>query len=204
MGKKQIKKRLKEKELEENVTSKPERSEAKKFGITLGFVLGIFGITLLILNIFMDEVEELIDNETGTPVEERVSNNRILAQDTFDQKAEEYVVFYVNGEEGLDELTNYYSSLDLGVATGPLYIVDMAEAINGTHLVDDSAEVEDHGKYASSYVEYNKEPTKSSEVEVYNFPTVMHIQSGELLGYYEGSEFYEPLGVTNPDAQTGQ
>lgn len=199
MGKKKIKKNLAKKTINNNVgANEGSASFLKKFGITLGSVLVIMSLIFVILNTFMEKPEE----ETPIDYTENLGYNKILAQDTFDMPSEEYVVFFINGEEGKDEVNEYYTALSEGKASTKLYVVDMAEEMNATHRVDDTKHLEQYGDFKE--VEYNKEPTSSSEVEIYEYPTVIHISGGQMLGYYVGDEFYEPFGLENPNAQTQQ
>ncbi len=157
-------------------------------------VSAVLLITFGILNTFMKVEEVPVVEETDYT--DNLGYNKILAQDIFDKQEEEYLVFFTNGEEGKEEVNAYYDALANGTPNPKIYVVDMAEQVNASYLVDDSEEVEEFGTYAS--VEYNKEPASIEELEVYKFPTVIHLTDGEVVGYYENSEFYDVFGVTNP------
>lgn len=196
MGKKTLKKKLEKNTLDNSVTINEGASDgAKKFGITLISVLVIFSLIFVVLNKFIEKKED----EKPVDYTEKLGYSKIMAQDTFDMPLDEYVVFFINGDEGKDEVNAYFQALSEGKVSKKVYVVDMAEKVNSSHIADDSEHVEKYGEY-SQFV-YNKVPTNSSEVQIYEYPTVIDISSGMLAGFYVGDEFYEPLGLENPNAQ---
>ncbi|MFV0498797.1 MAG: hypothetical protein ACK5NF_02030 [Bacilli bacterium] len=195
MGRKKIKKHLIDTQEELNIKESRSDDLLKRFikilMITIGCSLAVF----LILNTFMKEDSE----EKETKYTDDLGYGKILAQDVFDKPESDYVVFFINGEEGTDEVNDYYESLSLGVVSSKIYVVDMAEKINSKYLVDDSEAVKKYG--ANANVEYSKAPASLEELEIYKYPTVIRIVDGQFSAFYEGDEFYDALGVTNPDAE---
>ncbi len=197
MSRKKIRKNFANKTINPDVGTENKQDDfLKQFGKTLAGVLAILLIIFAVLNTFMDNdtEEDIVEDIDYT---EELGYNKILAQDAFDKSDEEYVVFFINGEEGKDEVNDYFKSLSEGVFAPKVYVVDMAESVNSKYLVDDSELKEKYGDNAT--VEYEKEPSKIEELEVYNFPTILHITDGEFTAFYEGDAFYEAFGITNPD-----
>ncbi|MFV0425350.1 MAG: hypothetical protein ACK5K7_07350 [Bacilli bacterium] len=199
MGRKKIKKNFSNNTINNDVKHNSNQDDTlKNFIKILVGVSAILGVIFLVLNTFMDE--DTTDSE-AVDYTNNLGYSKILAQDTFNKPEDDYVVFFINGEEGKDEVNSYFEALSTGSVTRKVYVVDMAEQINSSYLVDDSEEVDKYGDFAT--VEYNKTPASADDLEVYNFPTVIHVTSGSLTAFYEGDEFYEPLGVTNPNASQG-
>lgn len=197
MSRKKIKKNFANKTINTDVSDNSKQDDfLKQFGKTLVGVLAVLVLIFAVLNTFMDkEEDEVVEDVDYT---EDLGYNKILAQDTFSKSDEDYVVFFINGDEGKDEVNAYFKSLADGVMAPKIYVVDMGESVNSKYLVDDTELREKYGDNA--VVEYEKEPSKIEELEIYNFPTVLHITKGKFNAYYEGNEFYEPLGITDPNS----
>lgn len=196
MGRKELKKKLSKKVELIGEDKSLEDNPLKSFIYIVGTMLVVVGVGFFILKFVMSD-----DNIDIPTIEELVQEDKILAQDTTKQVSSEYVVFYVSDDQGLDQLSRYYDLLNSNRATLPAYVVDMQEAINAKHLVDDSDEVAKYGDLAPNVIEYNKEPETDEDIEVYNFPTVIHVSAGEIVGYYENDEVFEKLGLNE---ETGQ
>lgn len=199
MGRKKIKKNFANKTINEKITNSNENDTMKNFGKVLVGVLVVFVMVFLVLNTFMDDPKK---DDAVVDYTDNLGYNKILAQDTFNKKDSDYVVFFINGEEGKDEVNAYFQALEGGSALPKIYVVDMAESVNAKYLVDDTEEVDKYGTYAT--VEYDKEPASINELQIYEFPTVIRVSNGNFQAYYEGDEFYEPLGITNPNASQTQ
>ncbi len=196
MGRKELKKKLSKKVELIGEDKSLEDNPLKSFIYIVGTMLVVVGVGFFILKVVMSD-----DNIDVPTIEEMVQEDKILAQDTTKQVSSEYVVFYVSDDQGLEQLSRYYDLLNSNRATLPAYVVDMQEAINAKHLVDDSDEVAKYGDLAPNVIEYNKEPETDEDIEVYNFPTVIHVSAGEIVGYYENDEVFEKLGLNE---ETGQ
>ncbi len=199
MGKKSLKRKLNKsgKAVEQIKDVNTSENEVKSFVYILCSVLVFIGVGYFILTLTMKE-EEVIDN---TPtIQERMQSDKILGQDVLGQQPGEYVVFYVNGDEGLDQLDRYYDAFVTGRTQLPVYVVDMQESVNATYLVDDTEVVEKYGDFAPEVIEYNKDPEKLDEIEVYNFPTVIHVKDASISGYYEGDMIFDVLGLNEQNA----
>ncbi len=202
MGKRKIKKQnknhLNEKTIDNKVAGNSEGSMNTFWKIAVG-VIAVLTMVFFVLDAFMNDDDEAVEEPAFT---ENLGYSKILAQDTFDKPENDYVVFFINGEEGEEEVNEYYSALQLGTATKKMYVVDMSEQVNSSYLVDDTEEREKYGDYAK--IEYNKSPKNVGELEIYNFPTVINVIDGSASGYFEGDQFYDGLGVPNPDQQQQQ
>lgn len=200
MGRKKLQKKLSKNNNTTEVVKESSDNSLKNFVYILAAVLAVTGALFLTLYTFMDEP---VPPAKPVTVQEKLQSDKILAQDTLSQNNDNYVVYYVNGEEGLDGLDRYYKALASGKAQLPVYVVDMQEAINASHLVDDSEEVEKYGeRRAPAVIKYNKDPKNVEDIEVYNFPTVIHVSEKAIAGYYEKDEIFKALGI-NDQTQSG-
>ncbi len=199
MGKKRLKRKLNKHDKVIDQVSNGSENQVKNFVYILGSILLVVGVLYFILSLTMKEPKEVIDN---TPtVEEKMQDDKILGQDLLKQDSSDYVVFYVNGDEGLDELDRYYDAFVSGKTQLPVFVVDLNESVNSRYLVDDSELVEKYGKFAAEAVEYEKDPKKLKEVEVYNFPTVIRVTDGKINGYHENESIFDVLGLNEENQQ---
>lgn len=199
MGRKNIRKNLVDKTINDKVeTGASSDNVMNVFIKTLVGVLAVIGVVYFVLNTFMEKEEDV--NVDPVDYTEELGYSKILAQDTFNKPEDDYVVFFMNGEEGKDEVNNYFASLAQGTLAPKIYVVDMAEQVNSHYLFDNSEAEEKYGRYATA--DYNKTPSNIDELEVYNFPTVIRVTGGQFVAYYEGDEFYDALGIANPSSST--
>lgn len=194
MGRKELRKRL-NKEPKETISHDKldqhhEDTNLHKTGIIILVIMVlVFGVTYGITRALMNDPKE--DVVEDKDVERNYSY--ILAQDFFDRPTSNYVVFFVNGEEGMSQLDDYHDAFVSGQILPAYYIVNMAEQVNSSYLVDDTEIKELQGD--SGVPEYNKKPTGPKNLEIYNFPTVVHVNGGKVEGYYENDEFYEEFEI---------
>lgn len=203
MGKRKIKKNLENKSTVD-ISKQETTSENmyKSFFIIIAAIIVIFGGTYGLMAIFMEDEQDDITETEEYDYLSNIGYENILAQDSFDQKDDDYVVIFVNGEEGKTEANRYFGakSMDFESKIPPAYIVTMNEKVNKKYMFDNSEEEEKYGIYASS--NYNKEPKSVKDLEINEFPTMIRITKGKFAGYYEGDEFYEEFDITNPDDES--
>ena len=141
----------------------------KTFGVLLLIVLAVHFITALVIT---KEIEWFKEKNKE---EEKIQGieNSILAKNIFEQKEEEYYVYFYDFDEEDGALTNQVKSF---LADKKVYIVDTADGFNSNYVTE-----EETG---------NSSATSLEELKVIN-PTLINVSGDVISGYYENKDNIE-------------
>lgn len=149
-----------------------------KILIVIVLIVGIVYVVVALLNGEFKDEEKPVDDE----VVETIQNDKILASSIFKKADDEYYVLIYDGS---NKWADYYSMIyeeysyieDEDVL--PLFWVDLSNKFNEDIMV---------GKDEKT----NSKAQEYSELKVMS-PTLIHIEDGENVDYYEGDEVVETL-----------
>lgn len=150
-----------------------ETNQIKKLIITLLVVAFFAGLIYLLSALFVTKELDWFTKENEN-VEKR-STGIILAKEIFNQKEEEYYVYFYdfNEEEKDKDITNTVTSK----ITSSLYKVDSSSALNSNYVSETT----------------NKKAKKLEDLKVKNH-TLIKISAGTIKEYYEDDEITKKLG----------
>lgn len=135
--------------------------------------LVIIGTILLVVLYFViaifitKEIEISWINGNNTTENEEQIENRILAKNTFNQKENDYYVYFYDFTDEDQTVTGA-----TGLSVDPIYIVDTSSALNKNYVTEENG----------------NRNTKSIEDLKVKSPTVIKISADKVAGYYEGSK----------------
>ena len=131
-------------------------------------VVIIFAILYLVVGILVTKEIELFKDKEDD-VAENTTSNAILANSVFDQKEEEYYVyFYDFNNENTTVATSIVNTQNIST----IYRVDTSDVLNKNYVVE---------------VGSNKEAKKLDELKVVK-DTIIKVSGDEIVAYYEGEE----------------
>ena len=141
----------------------------KTFGILLVIVLAVHFFTALVIT---KEIEWFSKNNKEEEKIEGIENS-ILAKNIFEQKEEEYYVYFYDFDEEEGSLTN---SVNAFLADKKVYIVDTNDGFNTNYVTE-----EENG---------NSSATSLDDLKVIN-PTLIKVSEETITGYYENKDNIE-------------
>ena len=149
-----------------------EENQIKKLiSITLLLVF-IVCVIYLISGIFITkEIDWFEDNSSKET--QTLATNTILAKETFNQKEEEYYVYFYDYS---DEDSDISSSVSSKLTSSKVYKVDTNSDLNKNYVSEES----------------NKSAKNLSELKVKS-PTVIKVSGETISAYYEGDEIINNL-----------
>jgi len=145
----------------------------------VSFVVILLFVIYYVLAIFVTkELDVSDDTSTIKPTDEEVSNNsgvsnKILASNIFNQKEEEYYVYFYDFNDENEVVSGVVSSI-----SDKVYRVDTSSSLNSNYVTDSDS---------------NKDATNLDELKVID-PTIIKIKGDKIVEYYEGSSnIYDKL-----------
>ena len=106
-------------------------------------------------------------NSNKTEETNEVLENRILAKNTFNQKDDDYYVYFYDFTDEDQTVTGA-----TGLSSDPIYVVDTSSGLNKNYVSEDDG---------------NRNVTSIDDLKVKS-PTVIKISADKVVGYYEGSK----------------
>jgi len=160
---------IKEKEIKEN----NEIYSFLKISIILIIVLVI---VYLLAGIFITKEFDLFNNNDTEETDNTVAN-KIIASSIFNQKEEEYYVYFYDFDNSDDDLqiTNLVNDK---LIDEKVYKVDVSSALNSNYVSEE---------------ESNKKAKKLEDLKVKNY-TLIKISADKIVEYYEEDEITKKLG----------
>ena len=135
----------------------------KTFGIILAVILLIYFVVALLITKEIDWFSKNDDNQS----EVQTVKNSILAKNTFEQKEEEYYVYFYNFEE---ENTSIASLISSKLSEDKVYRVNTNDALNSNYITE-----EEVGNNTADSID---------NLKVIN-PTLIKISGDTILEYHE-------------------
>lgn len=131
-------------------------------------VIIIFALLYLVVGLFVTkEIELLKDNEVDES--NTTVSNAILANSVFDQKEEEYYVYFYDFN---NENTNVATSIVNISANSTIYRVDTSDILNKNFVTEDTS---------------NKDASNIDDLKVIK-DTIIKVSNDTIVAYYEGEE----------------
>jgi len=157
-----------------------EKHQIKNFIIITIILLVVLGLIYLGSALFITKELKwfgLNENDTSDKNSDSEIKNTILASQIFNQKEEEYYVYFYdsnNTEEDL-QITNLVNDK---LTNDKVYKVDINSALNSNYVTDE---------------ESNKKAKKLEDLKVKNF-TLIKIEADKIVEYYEENEIIKKFG----------
>ena len=179
MGREQRRKeqfKNKNKKVEEN-----ELDVSIKLSTTIklaSFVVILLLVIYYVLAIFVTKELDVSDDTSTIKPEEEISNtnsvsNKILASNIFNQKEEEYYVYFYDFNDENEVVSGVVSNI-----SDKVYRVDTSSSLNSNYVTEDGS---------------NKDATNLDELKVVD-PTIIKVKGDKIVEYYEGSSnIYDEL-----------
>lgn len=158
-------KKSKKIETSSNISSNNEIYRLLKICIV---VIIIFAILYLVVGLFITKEIDLFkdkDNEST----DTATSNAILANSVFDQKEEEYYVYFYDFN---NENTNIATSIVNISSNYTVYKVDTSDILNKNFVVEENS---------------NKSATNLEELKVIK-DTIIKVSNDKIIEYYEGEQ----------------
>lgn len=176
LRRKQAKKEGKSLQREEIV----EKNQIRNFIITTISLLVVLGLIYVGSALFITKELKwfgLNDNDTNEVDADSGVKNTILAKQIFNQKEEEYYVYFYDFDNVEDKLqiTNMVNDK---LTNEKVYKVDISDALNSNYVTDG---------------ESNKKAKKLEDLKVKNY-TLIKISADKIVKYYEENEIIKELG----------
>lgn len=154
------------------VETPKENNQVKKLLLLTLLLILIISVIYLISALFITkELDWFEDKNDDT--ENNLVTNTILAVETFNQKEEEYYVYFYDYDDEDTEISSIVSSK---LSDDKVYKVDTSSALNNNYVSEES----------------NKSAKKLSELKVKS-PTVIKVSAETIAAYYEGDEIKNNL-----------
>ena len=132
-------------------------------------VVIIFAILYLVVGIFVTKEIELFKDKDDKETKENTTSNAILANSVFEQKEEEYYVYFYDFK---NENTNVATSIVNTQNNSKVYRVDTSDVLNKNYVVE---------------VGSNKDAKVLEDLKVVK-DTIIKVSGDEIVAYYEGEE----------------
>ena len=152
-------------------------------GITLvklvGFVIIFLFVIYYVLAVFVTKEIDISNNGEKSTITESTDtgssvSNKILASNIFNQKEEEYYVYFYDFNDEDDVVSSVIS----GMTEDVIYRVDTSSSLNAKYVTEEKG---------------NKSAKSLNDLKVVN-PTVIKIEADKIVKYYEGNnEIYKKL-----------
>lgn len=158
-------KKSKKIETSSNISSNNEIYRLLKICIV---VIIIFAILYLVVGLFITKEIELFKDKDNESTDTTISN-AILANSIFDQKEEEYYVYFYDFN---NENTNIATSIVNISSNYTVYKVDTSDILNKNFVVEENS---------------NKSATNLDELKVIK-DTIIKVSNDKIIEYYEGEQ----------------
>jgi len=135
----------------------------KTFGIILGVILVIYFFIALVITKEID----WFSKDTETEEQKSTIQNTILAKNTFNQKEEEYFVYFYDYDEENETIASLINSKLLG---STIYRVNTKDAFNTNYVTEEEVG--------------NSSATTIEDLKVIN-PTLIKVSGDTIVEYYE-------------------
>lgn len=166
-----------------NKKVKEEELDTSIKGITLvklvGFVIILLFVIYYVLAVFVTKEIDISNSGEKSTITESTNSgssvsNKILASNIFNQKEEEYYVYFYDFNDEDDVV----SSIISGMTEKTIYRVDTSSSLNSKYVTEEKG---------------NKSAKNLDDLKVIN-PTVIKIEADKIVKYYEGNnEIYKKL-----------
>lgn len=158
-------KKSKKIETSSNISSSNEIYRLLKICIV---VIIIFAILYLVVGLFITKEIELFKDKDNESTDTTISN-AILANSIFDQKEEEYYVYFYDFN---NENSNIATSIVNISSNYTVYKVDTSDILNKNFVVEENS---------------NKSATNLDELKVIK-DTIIKVSNDKIIEYYEGEQ----------------
>ena len=149
-----------------------EKNQIKSLIIITIILVLIIGLIYLLSAIFVTKELDWFNKKPTTEITENVENT-ILAKEIFDQKEEEYYVYFYDYEKEEERIS---STINSNLSGKKVYKVNTNSALNANYVSETS----------------NKKVKKLADLKV-KAPTVIKFSKNKVVAYYEGNEILEKL-----------
>ncbi len=171
LRRKQAKKNGKSLEREEIV----ETNQIKKLLINIFVIIGIFSIIYLISALFITKELDWFSKDKTDDTSEKTNSGAILASAIFNQKEEEYYVYFYDFDEK-EEDSMVTSLVTSELSDSKVYKVNTKSAMNANYVGEES----------------NKNAKTLEDLKVVS-PTLIKISGNKIAEYYEKDEITKKL-----------
>jgi len=155
-----------------------EKNQIKRFVSITIYLLVVLGLIYLGSALFITkELDWFSKDETNSGDTSSGIKNTILAKQIFNQKEEEYYVYFYDFDNSDDDLqiTNLVNDK---LIDEKVYKVDVSSALNSNYVSEE---------------ESNKKAKKLEDLKVKNY-TLIKISADKIVEYYEEDEITKKLG----------
>ena len=149
-----------------------EENQIKKLILITLLLIFIIGVIYLISALFITKELDWFD-KSNTETEPVLVSNTILAAETFNQKEEEYYVYFFDYKDEDGEISAVVNSK---LSSSKVYKVDTSSALNKNYVSEQS----------------NKSAKNLNELKVKS-PTIIKVTGESISAYYEGEEIKNNL-----------
>ena len=149
-----------------------EENEIKKLILITLLLIFIIGVIYLISALFITKELDWFD-KSNTETEPVLVSNTILAAETFNQKEEEYYVYFYDYTDEDSEISSVISSK---LSSSKVYKVDTSSALNKNYIAEES----------------NKSAKNLNDLKV-KAPTIIKVTGETISAYYEAEEIKNNL-----------